>query len=188
MDVKSPSTPSRMEFPGPVPLDEEGGAWTPSVCLFVVRVTPRPGLRILSPPPLQALDSTSKLSKALAPTKERPEIGDVALCRNCQAICGTLSDELVGCPLRLRRVLRDQNAMVRPTTKRNLTERHGSEKEYASKEVGPGSPPGDLVRGRTSPLFRKLTPMRPSSICHRKRGRMETRGSAVSQDRPESLW
>ncbi|KAG0710388.1 hypothetical protein GWK47_022912 [Chionoecetes opilio] len=35
-------------------------------------------------------------------------------------------------------------------------EGHGSEKSHASKEVGPRSPPGRLVSGRTLHFFRKL--------------------------------
>ncbi|KAG0714253.1 hypothetical protein GWK47_014487 [Chionoecetes opilio] len=157
MDVKSPLLLQDLDVPGPVPLDEEGGAWTPAVVpLRRPSLRKRPGLRLLSR--FKPLDSTSNSSRPSAPTTRSTLRSETSRCRNCQAICGTCQKNWLGCPSSTPTCpARPKTPWLRPYDERNLTERTRLRKRVTlPKKSVRDLHLEDFVSGRTLHFFRKL--------------------------------
>ncbi|KAG0728622.1 hypothetical protein GWK47_003682 [Chionoecetes opilio] len=154
MDVKSPLLLQDLDVPGPVRLTKKEERGLQRLCLFVVRVYAKAWMRLLSR--FKPLDSTSNSSRPSAPTTKSTLRSRRRAVETVQTICGKVSEELVGCPSSTPTVLRDQNAMVTALRREEFDGEDTAPKGHASKEVGPRSPPGSFVSGRTLHFFRKL--------------------------------
>ncbi|KAG0715876.1 hypothetical protein GWK47_010923 [Chionoecetes opilio] len=143
-------------FPGPVPLDEEGGAWTPAVGLFVVRVYAKAWIEAFF---LGSSPSTRpELIKALGTQTRSTLRSETSRCRNCQAICGTCQKNWLGCPSSTPTCpARPKKAMVTALRREEFYgEGHGSGKESRFQRSRSEISPGRLRQWTYSPLLRKL--------------------------------
>ncbi|KAG0711419.1 hypothetical protein GWK47_002291 [Chionoecetes opilio] len=178
MDVKSPLLLQDLDVPGQFRLTKKEERGLQRFLPLVVRSTQRPGLRLLSPVQAPRLDP--ELIKALGTyDKIDPEIGDVALSKLSSHLWFRVRRTGLGCPSSTPTCPRGpKTPWLRPYDERNLTERTRLRKKVTlPKKSVRDLHPEDFVSGRTLHFFRKLTWMRPSSICHRTRGRW-TRGSS----------
>ncbi|KAG0721044.1 hypothetical protein GWK47_047240 [Chionoecetes opilio] len=161
MDVKVLYSFKILDVPGPVPLDEEGGAWTSTVCASSSsESTQRPGLSFFSGSSPSTRPSNSSRPRHL--DKIAPEIGDRRAVETVKpsVVVGGRVKNCWAVLLRLRTwSCETKNAMCYGLRQRgNLTERTTLRKESRFQRSGPDISTEDFVSGRTLPSSREATP------------------------------